>query len=420
MNVLVINQCSTNKGDRAVLYFVLRQLNDCGIERVTVSASHPEYWQDKPDFPDPAVRIIPWGWDVSRKKNATIIGKVFHLLWKVKLPRKIHFPLIRSALISGKRPWYLRFLVNREFLKTVKEADLVISTGGHHLTTIIAGSIKTPQIFDMAVTLFCGKPLLLWSQSVGTFEFKAPANKEMIRNILSNAKQIFIRDEASEKQIQKLGVSHEHLSKTRESVFGLYNVVKSRAKPSDRQNVLGISVWTGKKKAAAAWEHYVRTFAAFVDHAIETGGYKVRFFPMEMQGADRPCIEDIIMRVGKKENCEIVEGFPGTLEHINKIAQCKIFLGHKTHSQIFSLVTATPLIAIAYHRKTEDFMAQFGLEDYCIVDTQLSLKKLVELFEKIGDNLDAVSQKQQQTALGMYKRVGKDFQRMMDGYLSCS
>ena len=402
MNVLVINQCSTNKGDRAVLHFVLRQLSAGGIKQVTVSASHPEYWQDLPDFPDVAVRIIPWGWDVSRKKSAGLIGKVFHLFWKVKLPRQIHFPLVRNALISGRRPWYLRFLVNKEFLKAVKEADLVISTGGHHLTTIIAGSIKTPQIFDMAIALLYGRPLLLWSQSVGTFDFQSPANKVMIQKILSNAEQIFIRDEASEEQIQKLEVSLEHVSKTRESVFGLYDVVKTRIKPSDRRNVLGISVWTGNKKAASAWKHYVRTFAALVDHAIETGGYKVRFFPMEMQGADRPCIEDIIERVGKKDSCEIIEGFPGTVQHINAIAQCKIFLGHKTHSQIFSLVAATPLIAIAYHRKTEDFMAQFGLDNYCLVDTQLSSGKLIEMFNMIKDNLDTVSRKQQKTALGMY------------------
>jgi polysaccharide pyruvyl transferase WcaK-like protein len=416
MNVLVINQCSTNKGDRAVLYFVLRQLKACGIEHVTVSASHPEYWLDKPDFPDVAVRVIPWGWDVSRKKNATLIGKVFHLFCKVKLPRRIHFPLVRDALISGRRPWYLRFLVNRQFLQAVKEADLVISTGGHHLTTIIAGSIKTPQIFDMAIALLYDRPLLLWSQSVGTFEFESPANQKMVQKILSGAGQIFIRDEDSEEQIRMLGISLKHVSKTRESVFGLYDIVKSRTKPSERQNILGVSVWTGNKKAASAWEHYVRTFAALVDHAIETGGYKVRFFPMEMQGADRPCIEDVINHVGKKEHCEITEGFPGTIEHINAIAQCKIFLGHKTHSQIFSLVAATPLIAVAYHRKTEDFMAQFGLEDYCIVDTQLSSEKLIEMFEKISSNLDTVGRKQQEIALGMYQQAGEDFKRMIEDY----
>ncbi len=415
MNVLVINQCSTNKGDRAILYFVLRELKAAGIEKVTVSASNPEYWMDKPDFPDVAVRIIPWGWDVSRKKNAGLISKVFHLFWKVKLHRRIHFPLVRNALNAGKRPWYLRLLINRNFLKAVKEADLVISTGGHHLTTIIAGSIKTPQIFEMAAALLYGRPLLLWSQSIGTFDFKSPASEPMIQRILSSAGQIFIRDEASEQEIQKIGVSLEHVSKTRESVFGLCNVVESRTKPSNRPNVMGVSVWTGNKQTSQAWEYYTRSFAALIDRAIEAG-YEIRFFPMEMQGADRPCIEDIIRCVRKKESCEIVEGFPGTVEHINAISQCKVFVGHKTHSQIFSLVAATPLLAVAYHKKTEDFMAQFGLEDYCIAETQLSAEKLIEIFDRINVNLDAISRKQQDVASEMCEQVRDDFMWMIDGF----
>jgi len=417
MNVLVINQCSTNKGDRAVLYFVLRELKANGVGRVTVSASNPEYWRDKPDFPDMDVNVIPWGWDVSRKKNVSFVGKVFHLFWKVKLHRRIHFPLVRNALIAGKRPWYLRFLVNKEFLEAVEKADLVIGTGGHHLTTIIAGSIRTPQIFEMAVVLLYGKPLLLWSQSVGTFDFKSPASEPMIRKILSNAEQIFIRDEASQQEIRKLGVSLEHVSKTRESVFGLYDVVKSRTRPGERPNVMGVSVWTGNKQTPSAWEHYVRTFAALIDHAVENHGYKVRFFPMEMQGADRPCIEDIIKKVRKKKNCGVVEGFPGTVDHINAIAQCKMFVGHKTHSQIFSLVAATPLLAVAYHKKTEDFMAQFGLEDYCIVDAQLNAEKLIKMFERINNNLDQISQKQREVASKMYEQLGRDFKRMIDDFL---
>jgi polysaccharide pyruvyl transferase WcaK-like protein len=418
MNVLVINQCSTNKGDRAVLYFVLRELKANGIGQVTVSASNPEYWLDSPDFPDVDVDVIPWGWDVSRKKNVSFMGKVFHLLWKVKLHRRIHFPVVRNALIAGKRPWYLRLFVDKKFLEAVEKADVVVSTGGHHLTTIIAGNIKTPQIFDMAVTLLCGKPLLLWSQSVGTFDFKLPASELMIRRILSGAEQIFIREEASEQEIQKLGVPLERVSKTRESVFGLYDIVKSRTQPGDRTNVMGVSVWTGNKQNPSAWEYYVQTFAALIGHAIENHGYKVCFFPMEMQGSDRPCIEDIIKKVRNKQSCEIVEGFPGTVDHINAIAQCKMFVGHKTHSQIFSLVAATPLLAVAYHRKTEDFMAQFGLDDYCIADEQLSAGKLIEMFERINNNLDKISQKQQEIALKMYEQVRKDFKRMINNFIA--
>ena len=319
MNVLVINQCSTNKGDRAVFYFVLRELKGNGIDKVTVSASSPQYWLEKPDFPQMDVRVIPWGWDISRGKTQIYFGKVFHLFFKIKLPRLAFFPLLQKALIAGKHPWYYAIVLNRNYLKAVQNADLVISTGGHHLTTIIAGQIRTPQIFDMAVALLYKKPLVLWSQSIGSFKFMSASDKCMIQKILSGAGQIFIRDEASLDEIEKLEITPEHVLKTRESVFGLYDVIKSRIAPSSAIAVLGISVWTGNKQNPQAWEAYTCCFAKLIDHALENRGYKqIRFFPMELQGSDRSCIEDIIKRVRKKDSCRIVEDFPGTVEHINR------------------------------------------------------------------------------------------------------
>jgi polysaccharide pyruvyl transferase WcaK-like protein len=415
MMVLVINQCSTNKGDRAVLYFVVRELVRNGVEQIIVSASMPEYWLDKPDFPDVSVQVIPWGWDVSRRKGVGFLGKVIHRIRKIILPRRIYFPLVRNALVNRKHPWYLRFLINKKYIEAVEKADLVLSTGGHHITTIIAKSVVTPQMFDMAVALLYGKPLVLWSQSIGTFDFKSPKSKPMVQRILSGAEQILIRDETSAEEIQRIGISLEHVLKTRESVFGLYDVVKSRTKPSGRPDVIGVSVWTGNKQSPEAWENYTRCFAALVDHAVKAG-YKVRFFPMEMNGSDRPCIEDVIDNVDKKENCEIVEDYPGTVDHINAIAKCKLFVGHKTHSQIFSLVAATPLLAVAYHKKTEDFMAQFGLEKCCIVDTQLNADKMINIFNQINNNLDITSQKQEQTASEMSAQVKKDFARMLEEF----
>ncbi len=414
MKVLVINQCSTNKGDRAVLFFVLRELARNGADQITVSASNPEYWEDKPDFPNVAVRIIPWGWDNSRKKGVGFWGKVIHRVHKVILKRRIHFPLVRNALIAGKRPWYLRFLVNRQFVEALKNADMVLSTGGHHVTTMFVPDAVTPQIFDMAAALLFDRPLILWSQSIGPFDFKSPKCKLMVQKILSGAGRIFIRDEVSAEQINKMGVSLEHVSKTCESVFGLCDIVKSRIRPSERPSVMGVAVYVHTRaNQLKEHEEHRRFFAALIDHAIEAG-YKVRFFPMELQGTDRHCIEAVINSVDKKGNCEIVEGFPGTLDHINAVAQCKIFVGHKTHSQIFSLVTATPLLAIAYHKKTEDFMAQFGLEKYCIADAQLSTEKLIQLFDKINNNLDSINRKEEEVGSKMCMQVRKDFARMIE------
>jgi polysaccharide pyruvyl transferase WcaK-like protein len=418
MRVLVINQCSTNKGDRAVLFFVLRELSRNGIDQVTVSASNPEYWHERPDFPEIDVRVIPWGWDNSRNKDAGFCGKVIHRILKVILKRHINFPLVRNALIAGKRPWYLDFLINRQFVKALKEVDIVISTGGHHITTMFVPDAVTPQIFDMAAALIYEKPLLLWSQSIGPFRFKSHKNRLMVQKILSGTSRIFIRDEDSAEQIKEMQVSHGHVSKTYESVFGLCDIVKSRIKPSKRPPVMGISVYVHTRaNQLKEHENNPRYFASLIDHAIEAG-YKVRFFPMELQGTDRLFIEAVINNANKKEDCEIVEGFPGTSDHINAISQCRMFVGYKTHSQIFSLLAATPLLAIAYHKKTEDFMAQYGLEEYCITDAQVSAEKLIELFDEINNNPDAINQKQEATGSEMCKQVKEDFARMIDSLSS--
>ena len=177
---------------------------------------------------------------------------------------------------------------------------------------------------------------------------------------------------------------------------------------------MGISVYVHTRaNRLKEHENHPRYFASLIDHAIEAG-YKVRFFPMELQGTDHLFIEAVINNVNKQENCEIVEGFPGTIDHINEIAQCKMFVGHKTHSQIFSLLAATPLLAIAYHKKTEDFMAQYGLEKYCITDAQISTEKLIELFDEINNNLDFINEKQEMTGSKMCKQVREDFARMID------
>jgi polysaccharide pyruvyl transferase WcaK-like protein len=414
MKVLVINQCSTNKGDRAVLYFMLRELARNGADQVTVSASNPEYWEDKPDFPDVAVRVIPWGWDNSRKKGVGFWGKVIHRVRKVILKKRINFPLVRNALIADKHPWYLRFLVNRQFVEALKNADIVISTGGHHVTTMFVPDAVTPQIFDMAAALLYDKPLVLWSQSIGPFRFKSPKSRLMVQKILSGAEQIFIRDEASAEQIKELEVSLEHVSTTRESVFGLCDIVESRIRPSERPAVMGVAVYVHTRaNRLEEHENHPRYFASLIDHAIEAG-YKVRLFPMELQGTDRACIEAVINNVNKKEICEIVEGFPGTSDHINAVAECKMFVGHKTHSQIFSLVAATPLLAIAYHKKTEDFMVQFGLEKYCITDAEISAEKLIELFDEMNNNLDSINQKEQEVGSKTCMQVREDFARMIE------
>ena len=414
MKVLILNQCATNKGDRAVLYFLLRELAKNGAEQVTVSTSNPDYWHEDPDDLNSlnmSLRFVRWGWDISLRKNSGILKKFFHMAYRVMFKRRFHFVFVRELLLKKISPFFLRFLCDKKFLIAAKEADVIISTGGHHLTTMHAEDAKYSQTFDMAVALILKKPLILWSQSIGEFEFKKTRNKELVKSIISGAEQVYIRDEGSKDEICKLGLGLSNVTIVPESVFGLYDTVENRIAPSRRDNVIGLSVWTGRKKTPELRRAYVDSLVALFNHAVDLG-YNVKLFPMELAGDDMKYLKDIASSIRKNESVEI-QSFPDTPKHINLISDCKVFVGHKTHSVIFSLIASTPLLAISYHPKTNDFMRQFGIEQNCINDTDIDGDKLIVMFDDIVANLDSISEKQEAVGLVLCKQVQSAIKDML-------
>ena len=184
MKVLVTNQWATNKGDRAVLHFILRELIRNGIKDITVSTSNPYYWVDAGGFPKDIVKFIPWGWPVYFGKP-----KAVNLWFKVGMRIKnalfntIAFPLVRRATLKGCCPWYLRFLCTREYWDALDWADVVIGTGGHRVTTLLVEDVKISATFDMALALLKNKPIVFWSQTIGPLNFKNNENRYLCSHL---------------------------------------------------------------------------------------------------------------------------------------------------------------------------------------------------------------------------------------------
>ena len=414
MNVLITNQWATNIGDRAVLYCLIRELLRNGVKNITVSTSNPYYWRKCNFFPDVTVRFIQFGWSVcSRKpKPERCVDKVIRHT-RGELYKKLWFPLVRRSLLSGRCPWYIRFLCTKEYWQALGRADLVIGTGGHRITTLHIKDAVFSATFDMAVALLRKKRLILWSQTIGPLEFERTANRKLMHKILLNASRILIRDENSEDELRAMKVPLDRVSKTRDTVFALFDLVRP-GKPSNQDRILGISVYTEIKRNPEEKKAYLASFSKVVDYAAKRG-YRVLFFPMQLEGNDMPCIKDIIKGSKHKEVCSIAE-FSEIPERIKQVAECQIFIGHKTHSIVFALTTATPVVAVAYHKKSIDFMNQFRLGEYCIPDAYLSGDKLIEVFAKIESNLDAIGVKEAERAREVGARVQRDFTNMIDEF----
>ena len=408
MRVLVANHCSWNKGDRAVLFVLVRELLRNGVEDITVSTANMVYWAGQSLFPPDKVKFIPLGLDtpVSRNPRPGLMFKAFRLACKT-IKCALLFPIIRRHMLKGTCPSYLCHLVSRPFWDAVTSADLVISTGGHRITTLLLPDAVGAPVYDLAVASLLKKRLVLWSQTIGPLEFQSPDNELMVQKLLANCWRIMVRDEGSIDVLRATGIDMSSVSFTPESVFAANDLVPLPTPPSQRPAVVGISVYTSGDQPTEKKQNYIETLRQFIDH-LAASGTRVLFFPMMLSGADRSCINAIIGKVAHPEFCEVVEDFPETPEHVAKVAQMRAFVGHKTHSVVIALAVGTPVVGIAYHRKTRDFMNQFGLGEYCVDDVGLTGGKLIEVYDRMQSDLDAVSQREQATAgeLGSKLRDG--------------
>jgi len=86
------------------------------------------------------------------------------------------------------------FFSTSDFAKALKQADLVIGTGGHHIQTRFTSEALSSLTYDMALVLLYNKPLILWSQSIGPLNFTDKNNEEFIRTIIDTAQTIYLRE----------------------------------------------------------------------------------------------------------------------------------------------------------------------------------------------------------------------------------
>ena len=110
MRILLINQYSGNKGDRAVLYAMCRILKSIYRDvEITVSTSDPELWNGYKYYSSEGIRFVPWGWDYDRVKK-------YKFYWRfLNRFKKYTFTLLRESFMRNVS--LARFLANPEFKK---------------------------------------------------------------------------------------------------------------------------------------------------------------------------------------------------------------------------------------------------------------------------------------------------------------
>lgn len=382
--ILLIHQYAGNKGDRAVLYCLCKLIQQTRKDvKIVVSTSSPELYKNVDFYESNAISFINNSWSFPDK------GASWKILGKLK---KYTFTLLREAYLLNCHKFVGRLLINPTFYKECTTADKIISVGGHHFTTLLSRDLVSSINYDAMSVSACGKTFTCFSQSFGPFQFHKKHNKQLTSKLLSST-SIYIRDNISYRYLQELLQKEKVYSEIPETVLSFASFYNDYIIPSKRKKQIGIAIYCTQSRSEEELETYTNTIAALCNHIVSTGN-SVLFFPMELKGTppdDRKIIKTIVDKTKHPTFCNIVDKDLDTEEHINAVGDCQAFIGHKTHSVIFALATGTPVIALAYHPKTIDFMTGYGLSNYAIPDKELSTTLLIEKFADLTNNLDRIS-----------------------------
>ena len=385
MNLLLIHQYAGNKGDRAVAFAMSHMLKSLYPDaNIVISTSSPDLWKGQEFFEKNNIRFVTSSWHFEN-----LTGPYWALMRKFQ---KYTFTILRTCYLKRCCHSLTRLFVNPEFYSAVKQADIVISVGGHHFTTMLSRDLVSEINYDTMAVALLGKPLICFSQSFGQFEFHNPKNKRLTTSLLENCKALYAREPQAVDTLKALGLTMRNVHTTYESVISLNRLFPNYTPPSQREKRIGIAIYATQKREPEVHRNYVNSIARAVNR-FNDDGFRVTFFPMELKGTgpdDRWLIDEIISHVSNRDLTTCIDRDLPTYEHLQEVAKCRIFMGHKTHSTIFALATGTPLLGIAYHPKTRMFMRQFDIEQFCIDDADLTTSAILSRYESLLADLDSI------------------------------
>ena len=398
--ILIACQCASNKGDRAIAEYLIAQLKKESDIEITLSTTDPTLWCS---LSEQGVKVIGTGYRTfSQKTKNSFLIRVLRNIDKILYDVFIFPNLIKK---DGKHKFCNR--ISKKFIEEVKSSDVVIVTGGHHITSIRNKNALFSITYDIGLISLYAKKYILWSQTIGPLDFSDERAKIFIGNIIKNAEKVYIRDENSLKCIEDIYGNSDNLVKSYDSVFGFGN--KSFPQYADRKQKVGVAIFNGLKKAFDTYD----VLAQMLDRYASLG-YDIEFFRMEYDHKEESDIRSVISKMKVKGNVSVFAFTSSTIDHLNEVASCKLFVGYKTHSIIMALTTGTPLIAIAYHQKSIDFMKSYGLDDYAILDEELTIEKVLALMDKLSENAESIHLLQKESSYALAEQIQNDFMREMD------
>lgn len=393
MKIIISNTVVLNTGDAAILLGI--------IEILYAAFGKETQFIIYDNNPDVASQYYPQL--IFRKLLHLNTAQVTPIIYLGKILKIVKLNIFYFAIWFWKNNlrFIAKLLLNKEELQDLSEytsADLIVSTGG---TYLVENYPLESRIFDYRITLLLGKPLVLFTQSLGPFSI--PKNRKALKNIFEQSLLILLRDQKSENNILKLNTQNANTFVSADAAFALADASAIEA----AQNTKNLSSPLKIAISVRDWKHfktidpvlgrkkYLEAVGNMTVHLVEKYGAEITYIST-CQGIPEYWTDD------SKVAFEIIEKLPAKIvdsvtlnqdfhspKELAKILQSyDLVVSTRLHMAILSLGAGTPVLPIAYEFKTQELFKRLGQKAHWILDIEDINSEL--LIDSINSFLDSI------------------------------
>lgn len=350
MKVAIINTTLLNGGDAAIntgTIEILRRALGQDTEFVCYDAQ-----------PEAAARLYP-DLDIRRPVFDRIGARV---------PGGIGRKLALAGLLLAARVYRSKKTVTNEsktkyrleLLQVYSDFDVVVSAGG---TYLVDNYRILPKVFEFLLVLALGRPLVLFTQSMGPF--RSRRDRAILGWVLRRAALVMVRDERSRREALALGAREDRVVRCPDAAFALADKADARApRPIANPPRIGVSVrdWPFFGEGGAdGMARYLDAVAGFIRRAVETDDASVTLISScqgigEYWTDDSRTAEFVLQRLPPhiRANVQVDSAFRRPTELIDRIGSFDCVVATRMHMAILSLCAGRPVVPIAYEFKTRE------------------------------------------------------------------
>lgn len=405
-----------NLGDIAMLQACVRRLQNlwpnAEIQVITASPERLEQYCPGTAAVTPTV--------VGRRATSfapTSIQWAGEYMWKMAMPllaRSKHRP---SRPGSGAG--------NSRLLQSVRQADLVLSSGGGFINDIFwAHTVGVLSVLRMAQRL--GKPTAMFGQGIGPGPLTNPFLKRLVNQTIPRLLLIGVREElGSVPLLRAHGVEQERIRVTGDDAL-LLAVLPKRPQTGTSIGLnmrvafySGIDANVASRAATVVSESARRHGAASV--ALPVSAHKVGVplqFRVESDQATAPLVNGADCgnsMAGQQEIAHIQT--PGEL--IERAAQCRVIVTASYHAAVFGLAAGVPTVCVTnssyYDLKFRGLAAQFpGGGCYFVRPGRLFERELSDAIDKAWETSEACRDEIHASARAQVARGDEAYARLKE------